>query len=116
MRKFYFAGALIVVVTCIAIATSVGAQGRSQSATGRGSASSNAAKIRNALSAAPPELRAGAAVMDWPASAGGPMKQLRAGKNNWTCLPSEPTVQTAVGEDPMCMDKVFLDWANAYMG
>ena len=46
------------------------------------------AKIEEALSAAPAEIAGGAAIMDWPATEGGEMTELRAGGNGWTCFPN----------------------------
>ena len=73
------------------------------------------AKILQALSAAPPEIRKGAMVMDWPATEGGPTKMLRTGTNGWVCMPATPAPKGALGLDPMCLDKTFSDWAQAYM-
>lgn len=70
-------------------------------------------KIQNALSAAPAAIAAGAAVMDWAAEPGGEMPQLKAGTNGWTCMPDVPTTP---GEDPMCLDGAFLQWAAAWQG
>jgi len=71
-----------------------------------------AAKIRDAMSAAPPDIAKGAMIMDWPDSPTGQMKQLRAGTNGWMCMPS---TGGGVGADPMCLDKMFSNWADAYM-
>ena len=86
-------------------------------AAGKRPVMSDQAKIRQAMSAAPPDLARNATIMDWPASPGGPMRQLRAGTNGWTCLPSTPTAyEGAACEDPMCVDKAGLEWAKAWMG
>jgi hypothetical protein len=74
------------------------------------------AKIRQALSAAPPEISKGAGVMDWPDKDGAPMKMLRASKNGWTCMPSSPGDGPASTQNPMCLDKTFMDWADAHLG
>jgi|SRR3990172_5783081 len=76
----------------------------------------NQEKIRQAMSAAPADIAAGATIMDWPEQAGGPMKQLRAGTNGWTCMPSSPEqFGTASLQDPMCLDKAWMGWADAWM-
>ncbi len=62
--------------------------------------------IEEALSAAPPELRDGATVMDWENNV------LREGDNGWTCMPTPPNLQ---GTAPMCLDKVWMEWAHAYL-
>jgi hypothetical protein len=42
------------------------------------------------------------------------MKELRKGTNDWVCVPT--MTNAAKGElDPMCMDKSWQDWAQAYM-
>jgi len=72
------------------------------------------AKIRDAMSAAPADIAKNATIMDWPDKPGMPMKQLRAGTNGWMCMPSTG-VGGGVGADPMCLDKAFSEWAEAYM-
>ncbi|HEY6064519.1 MAG TPA: hypothetical protein VIY96_00085, partial [Thermoanaerobaculia bacterium] len=76
-------------------------------------ARSNAWKIQNALSAAPPAISKNATVMDWPATEGGEMKQLKAGTNGWTCLPD---MADTPANDPMCMDKMAMAWGGAWIG
>lgn len=67
--------------------------------------------IRQALSAAPARIAKNAAVM--APGPDGNMRQLRAGTNDFTCLPDDP--QTP-GTDPMCFDANGMKWAQAYMG
>lgn len=69
-------------------------------------------KLANALSAAPAEISEAATVMDWPAEPDGEMTELRAGTNGWTCMPDLPS---SPGNDPMCLDATFLNWAGAWM-
>lgn len=69
-------------------------------------------KIRSAVSAAPPSISAGATVLDWPAEHDGEMAVLREGTNAWTCLPDMPDTP---GNDPMCLDQPWLNWADAWM-
>ncbi len=69
-------------------------------------------KIRNAMSSAPASVAAKATIKDWPAKAGGEMPVLRAGSNGWTCLPDMPDTE---GNDPMCLDDMWLAWADAWM-
>lgn len=66
----------------------------------------NAAKIQNAVSAAPMSISGAATVMDWDQTV------LREGTNAWTCFPDFPETE---GNDPMCLDEVWLAWADAYM-
>ena len=72
----------------------------------------NDEKIANAMSAAPMAIGKDAAVLDWPAKEGNPFPSLRAGKNGWTCLPDYPV---SPGNDPMCADKVAMQWFGAYL-
>jgi hypothetical protein len=74
----------------------------------------NPAKIRDAMSAAPADVAKNATIMDWPEKPGAPMKQLRAGTNGWMCMPTTGA-GGGVGADPMCLDKTFSAWADAYM-
>jgi hypothetical protein len=66
----------------------------------------DAGKIRSALSAAPAAVTKDATVMDM-----GTRKVLRQGTNGWTCLPDGPSP----GLDPMCLDKNGMEWADAWM-
>lgn len=70
------------------------------------------AKIRSAMSSAPPSIADQAIIMDWPAEPGGEMSMLREGTNGWTCLPDMPDTP---GNDPMCLDQPWLEWADAWM-
>ena len=70
-------------------------------------------KIQNAMSAAPMSIAGGATLMDWGATMDAPPVQLRAGTNGWTCFADVPATP---GNDPMCLDGVFAEWATAWMG
>lgn len=63
------------------------------------------ADIESALSAAPPEIARGAAVMGWDNT------ELKAGSNGWTCFPDVPDTP---GEDPTCLDAEWMKWAGAW--
>jgi hypothetical protein len=69
-------------------------------------------KIQSALSAAPASITASATVLDWPGALGGQMPVLREGSNDWYCLPDMPDTS---GNDPMCLDKVWLDGIEAWI-
>lgn len=74
-------------------------------------------KIQNAMSAAPEELARNATIMDWPDTEGGDMRELRAGTNSWTCMPSTPNVvEMPAVEDPMCLDERWMAWLGAWVG
>ena len=69
-------------------------------------------KIENAMSAAPRAVSGQATVMEWPATPEGQPTELRAGTNGWTCF-SDNTASP--GNDPMCFDGTFGQWAGAWM-
>jgi hypothetical protein len=71
-----------------------------------------ASKIQNAMSAAPRAIAKDATIMDWPAKEGAEPTVLRKGANEWTCFPDDPTTP---GNDPMCLDKMWMVWAQAWM-
>jgi len=74
----------------------------------------DAQKIASAESAAPRSISAHATVMEMGAAMDAPMKELRKGTNDWVCIPT--MTNAAKGQlDPMCMDKSWQDWAQAYM-
>src|SRR5438128_4917113 len=62
-----------------------------------------AQKIALAESAGPPEIAKHAAIVDMA-----DMKELRAGTNGWVCY-ADPN-------QPMCLDKEWQKWAEAWMG
>lgn len=73
-------------------------------------------KIASAMSAAPATISRDATIMDWPQAEGQAPRQIRAGTNNWVCYPSSPMQSThGAFEDPMCMDKAWQAWAEAWM-
>ena len=66
----------------------------------------DADKIKSAMSAAPLAVAQGATVMDMAT-----MKVIKQGTNGWTCFADGPSP----GVDPMCLDKNGLEWAHALM-
>ncbi|MFL6721582.1 MAG: hypothetical protein ACJ8FT_07240 [Sphingomonas sp.] len=66
--------------------------------------------VASAESAAPASIAHDAAVVSVDAS--GAMKQIRAGKNGWTCLPDAPDTP---GPDPMCFDQNAGKWVDAWV-
>lgn len=67
--------------------------------------------IKSAMRAAPKKVSAGATIV--ATGADGQMRTLREGTNGFTCMPDNSATP---GPDPMCMDKVALEWAGAWMG
>jgi hypothetical protein len=72
----------------------------------------DAQKIALAMSAGPAEITKNATIndmtdMEHTNTASGPPKQLRAGTNGWVCF--------AAVRQPMCLDKQWQKWAEAWM-
>ena len=67
------------------------------------------ALIREALSAAPPEVAKTATVATMDGNV------LREGTGAYTCFPTPPDMIAKGGREPMCLDKPWLAWADAWM-
>lgn len=67
----------------------------------------DAKKIALAVSAGPPEIAKNAAILDMTDMSNPHPKQLRAGTNGWACY--------AMIGAPMCLDKQWQKWAEAWM-
>jgi hypothetical protein len=67
------------------------------------------ALIRDALSAAPPAVAATSKVVTMD------NKVLKQGSGPYTCFPTPSDVLAKGGREPMCLDKVWLAWADAWM-
>ena len=68
-------------------------------------------QISSAESAAPASIAHLASIV--APDARGNVKTLRAGSNDWTCMPDTPSTP---GPDPMCWDQNAGKWLDAYMG
>ncbi len=64
------------------------------------------APISSAMSAAPASISGEARILDWS------MNELRAGTNQWTCLPDRPDTP---GNDPWCVTEAWLNFLSAYV-
>jgi len=71
-----------------------------------------AAKIENAMSAAPSSIAEAATVLDNELDDAGKFVVLREGSNGWYCFPDVPSTP---GNDPSCNDQTWLDWTYAYV-
>jgi hypothetical protein len=69
----------------------------------------DAEKIADALRAGPDFITKNATLLDWPSSKGGTYRVLRSGTNEWSCLPAVPGYPH---DEPMCLDRTFLDWVK----
>ena len=70
-----------------------------------------AERARNAMTAAPAPIAAGATIYDWPANPTDSLRTLRVGTNGWACFPDMPMTK---GNDPMCADDQWMNWMQAY--
>jgi hypothetical protein len=68
-------------------------------------------KMQNAMSAAPQAVAKNATIVDYPEKEGAESPVLRKGSNEWTCFPDDPKTP---GNDPRCLDKMALLWAQAH--
>lgn len=64
------------------------------------------AQIASAMSAGPASISADARIVDWG------MNELRAGTNEWTCLPDNTDTP---GTDPWCVTDAWMNFLHAYM-
>jgi hypothetical protein len=70
-----------------------------------------AAKVENAMAAAPSSVSAEAMILDNELDADGKFVVLREGSNGWFCFPDVPTTP---GNDPSCNDQVWLGGTYAF--
>jgi hypothetical protein len=70
------------------------------------SAADKQAMIDDAISAAPDRIAKKATIMDWAGNT------LQKGTNGFTCFPTPPNLK---GTAPMCLDKPWMAWADAWM-
>jgi hypothetical protein len=99
MRQILMVG----VVATICVAASATAQQQQ-------GAAANAKKIASATSAGPSDITANATIADFGAD--NKIVVLRKGTNEWTCFPDNPMTP---GADPICADKSWQQWFDAWM-
>jgi hypothetical protein len=83
------------------------AQAQKKSTMSAASKMTKAQKIALAKSAGPAEITKNATIIDMTNMPTGQPKQLRAGTNGWACY--------AAIREPMCLDKEWQKWAEAWM-
>jgi hypothetical protein len=64
--------------------------------------------IQDALSAAPPAMRETAGVMDEQGN------MIREGSSDYVCMPTPAAIRD-LGSEPMCLDEVWMSWADAWL-
>jgi hypothetical protein len=101
MRNCALAG---VIATLFMASTAVAQQQQGKSA------AANAKTIASAMSAGPKDIAANATIAELDAK--GNMVTLRKGSNGWLCMPDNPV---SPGPDPICADKQWQSWFDAYM-
>ena len=100
-------GAVLLAIAALPL----GAQQQAGMAKGAPSAKgSNAAKIASAMSAAPKQIASGATIAE--IGADGKVVTLRAGTNGWMCFPDDANTPKP---DPICADKMWQQWFEAWM-
>src|SRR5262245_11464717 len=86
------------------------AQAHTMGAPGAGSSTSDKdALIEDALRAAPPPIAKTATVKDWDGTV------LKQGNDDFTCFPTQASKRSKGENEPMCLDKVWLAWGDAWM-
>jgi hypothetical protein len=118
VRRLRLALTMALVLSFVVAAALVGCESRTQSSASDKSkaeaheaeTSKEEAKIHSAMSAAPTSVAKDARIVDYPKKAGEPLVKLREGTNGWTCFPDW---QATPGKDPMCFDKMWMQWFDA---
>ena len=100
------AALLLIVMATVALGLA-----RSAPVAGQGDADT-AAKIEDAMSAAPSTVSANATILDNAMDDAGKFIVLREGSNDWYC---QPDALGTPGPDPWCFDQTWLDWAYAFV-
>ena len=100
------------VALLLVLVTGTVAFGLARSAVAGQDDADTAAKIANAMSAAPSTVAANATILDNELDDAGKFVVLREGSNGWYCLPD---ALGTPGPDPWCFDQTWLDWAYAFM-
>ncbi len=111
MRRFVTLLAMALMLAACG-AGSESAASDTQKAGGNSQTSKEEAKIRSAMSAAPPAIANDAAIVDYPAKAGQPLIKVRKGTNGWTCFPD---LEATPGNDPQCNDETWMRWTEAFL-
>ena len=112
MKRAGLFSMLIAAAALLMLAQSTDAQSQMPASKPAPAAKTAAGKIQNAMSAAPRTVAKDATIMDWPAKEGDEPTVLRKGTNEWTCFPDDPGTP---GNDPMCLDKMWMVWAQGWM-
>ena len=97
------------VATILAACSVASAQTHATETAGSGAPESVQKKISRALSAAPPDIARAATVAEMDSQ--GKMTVLRAGTNEFTCMPGDPK---GIGQPAMCEDRASMQWSRDF--
>jgi len=103
--KRVFRWILFLIIT--AIASMAQDKPAAKTAGAKPGASQTQAMISEALSAAPADIARTATIKDWDGNV------LKQGSGNYTCYPTPP-IMKKMGKEPMCLDKVWESWGDAW--
>jgi len=110
MRRLIILTALVALT--LASSGSVAGQDAASPAASPAAGQDAAAKIENAVSAAPLSIAENATILDNDVDADGKLIVLREGSNDWYC---SPDALGTLGDDPWCYDETWLDWSYAFL-
>lgn len=108
-RWLVVAAGIFAAAVVVASGTRAVAQMQTTQPSGANSNESKQAKIDRALSAGPADIAKNATVAEMDAQ--GKMIILRAGTNEFTCMPGDPT---GVGQPAMCEDEASMQWGRDF--
>jgi hypothetical protein len=103
---------LVLVVGTVAVGLARSATVAGQDAASPAAGLDDAAKIEDAMSAAPKSIAENATILDNELDDAGQFVVLREGTNGWYC---SPDALGTPGPDPWCYDQTWLDWAYAFV-
>jgi hypothetical protein len=110
LRVLLMAGAALAAAGCNRVSNTNSNTATAETKTSSTDSAASSDPVPSAESAAPAALAHDAAVVTIDAN--GAMKQVRAGKNGWTCMPDSPATP---GPDPMCFDANAGKWVDAWV-
>jgi len=99
----------VVLPVAVILGGAVDVQAQTSSGQHQSRPKTDAELVQNAMSAAPAAISKDATIM---AMDGDKVRTLRQGKNEWTCVPDDPS---SPGNDPMCLDRNAMEWLHAWM-
>ncbi len=108
VRKFCIPFALLAAALTACSADERTAQKPAADAATKPAAATQTGTVQDALSATYASHAKGARVVDWNG------KVLKKGDNGYTCMPTPPAFAARDAVSPMCLDTVWMRWAEAW--